>query len=122
MKSATRRILVVDDDPHLVRTTASLLTLMGHDVIVAGSGPEALAKARFDRPHAVLLDIGLPGMDGYEVASRLRAQAGLTETIIIAVSGYSGEDDLKKCAESGIDHHLVKPINIQELDRLLSAG
>jgi signal transduction histidine kinase len=110
-------VLVIDDNVDSARGLERLLKLVGHKVQTAHDGPTALACARVQRPSVVLLDIGLPGMDGYQVASRLRQEEGLDQAVIIAISGYGQEADRRKSREAGFDHHLVKPI---DHDALLS--
>src|SRR5690606_30648277 len=112
-KTAALRVLVVDDSQDTARLEAALLRRSGHQVELAYDGPSALEAAERFRPHAVLLDIGLPGLDGYEVATRLR-QSDLA-TALIAVSGYGQADDRQRSRIAGFDHHLVKPVNGQEL-------
>lgn len=115
------RVLVVDDNVDTARGLARLLKLIGHEVAVAHDGHEAIEKARDLHPEFVLLDIGLPGMDGYKVASKLRGEACCRESVIIAVSGYGQEEDRRRSREAGIDHHLVKPLDHDALLSLLSA-
>jgi CheY-like chemotaxis protein len=98
---------------------SKLLEVLGHDVRTAYDGPSALALARRQRPDYVLLVIGLPGLDGYEVAAELRKDPDCRDTVIIAVSGYGREEDRRRSQEAGFDHHLVKPINQDELILLL---
>jgi CheY-like chemotaxis protein len=114
------RILVVDDNTDTARGMSKLLKLLGHEVATAFSGPEAVEMAREYAPEFVLLDIGLPGMDGYEVAARLRREEGCKDALIVAVSGYGQEDDRRRSKEAGFDHHLVKPIDHDALFTLLS--
>jgi len=114
------RILVVDDNVDTVRGLARLLKLLGHEVETAYDGPSALEVAPIFKPEYVLLDIGLPGMDGYQVASRLREEEVLQHTVIIAISGYGQDDDRRRTREAGFDHHLVKPVNHDSLMALLS--
>jgi len=116
------RILVVDDNVDTARGMARLLKLLGHDVRVAHTGPEAIEAARGHRPEVVLLDIGLPGMSGYEVASQLRREDCCAGTLIIAISGYGQEEDRRRSKASGFDHHLVKPIDHDALLSLLASG
>jgi PAS domain S-box-containing protein len=113
------RILVVDDNADAAGGLARLVKLLGHDVRTAHDGPEALAIAQGDRPDAVLLDIGLPEMDGYEVARRLRKDPACRDCVIIAISGYGQDDDRRRGREAGFDHHLVKPIDPDALFPLL---
>lgn len=114
-------ILVVDDDRDTAETMARWLKCFGHDVRIARDGYKAIDIARRVRPDYVLLDIGLPGLDGYEVASRLRReQAG--PLVIIAVTGYCQEEDRRRALAAGCDHHFVKPIDHDALIALLSAA
>jgi CheY-like chemotaxis protein len=113
------RILVVDDNVDLARGLARLLEIRGHDVQVAYDGPTGLAKARKSKPEVVLLDIGLPGMDGYQVAAHLRQEETVKDATLIAISGYGQEEDLRLAKEAGFDHHLVKPIASADLFKLL---
>jgi PAS domain S-box-containing protein len=112
------RVLVVDDNVDTAEGMARLLTLSGHVVRVAHNGPDAVAAAREHRPEVVLLDIGLPGMDGYDVAARLRREE-CKDAVIIAVSGYGEEQARHRSKESGIDHHMAKPVNIKALFSLM---
>jgi CheY-like chemotaxis protein len=116
------RILVVEDNIDAATGLARLLQLHGHDVHTAQDGPEAIRAAEAYRPDAVLLDIGLPGMDGYEVARELRRQEACKKSIIVAVSGYSQEEDRRRGREAGFNFHLVKPVDHEALLNLLSAS
>ncbi len=91
------------------------MKLLGHDVQVAHNRKAAIEAARAHRPEIVLLDIGLPGMDGYEVVKRLRAEECGRDALIIAVSGYGQPEDLRRSKEAGFDHHLVKPVDYDAL-------
>ena len=113
----SRRILIVDDSPQFVSSLAELLTLLGHDIETAYDGLAAGEKALAFNPDFVFLDIGMPRMDGFEVARRLRAEPLLGGVSIVALTGYGSESDRKRSKESGFDHHLVKPV---ELDALLA--
>ncbi|WP_435020456.1 PAS domain-containing protein [Tundrisphaera sp. TA3] len=115
------RVLVVDDNEDSARGLARLLKVLGNQVEVASDGPTALGLAGWFAPDFVLLDIGLPGMDGYEVARRLRAD-GLAGTTIIAVSGYGEEAARSRAREAGFDHHLVKPLDYETLVAIMRAG
>jgi PAS domain S-box-containing protein len=118
-KPAALRILVVDDNVDSADSMALLLSLDGHEVRTAFDGPGALAEAADFQPRAVLLDIGLPGMDGYEVARRMRELPGLRDVLMIAITGYGQEDDRTRSKAAGFDHHLVKPVDPETLSRLL---
>jgi signal transduction histidine kinase/CheY-like chemotaxis protein len=113
------RVLVVDDNVDGAVSLARLLKLSGHDVRLAYDGPTALVAADEFRPNAILLDIGLPGMDGFEVARRLRRQQSNQELILVAVTGYGRDEDRARSHEAGFDHHLVKPVDVDILRNLL---
>jgi CheY-like chemotaxis protein len=114
-----RRLLLVDDNEDASLALSRLLEASGHTVIQAYDGPTALEVAAAYKPDAVLLDIGLPGMDGYEVARRIRQDPELAQTRLIAISGYCQEEDRRRSREAGFDHHLAKPTNLKELLALL---
>ncbi len=114
------RILVVDDNVDTAAGLSRLLTRRGYLVELAHDGPAALEKARAFAPAAVLLDIGLPGMDGFQVASHLRADSDTAGAVILALSGYGQEEDRARSRAAGFDHHLVKPIDFAILQTLLS--
>ncbi|WP_248341812.1 PAS domain-containing hybrid sensor histidine kinase/response regulator [Anaeromyxobacter paludicola] len=114
-----RRVLVVDDNVDAAESLAELLVLFGHQVEVAFDGPSAIEKARARPPEAVLCDLGLPGMSGYEVARALRRECG-DRTRLIALSGYAQPGDLQRSAEAGFDAHLSKPADPADIERLLA--
>jgi CheY-like chemotaxis protein/two-component sensor histidine kinase len=114
------RVLIVDDNLDAGESLAMLLRLAGDEVRTAISGTRALEVAEAFRPQVVLLDIGLPGMDGYEVARRLRQLGGGDEMRLIAVTGYGQEDDRRRSREAGLDHHLVKPADPDIVEKLLA--
>ncbi len=113
------RILVVDDNVDTARGLEVLLNLSGHEVMVAHCGIDAIALARARTPQFILLDLGLPGMSGYDVASRLRAEPCGQQATIVAVSGYAQDEDRQRTKAAGFDHHLVKPVSFNELLTLL---
>ena len=115
-----KRVLIVDDNLDGTRVLARILRVRGHEVRVAHDGPSALEEARADPPDVVLLDIGLPGMDGYEVAGRLRELEGPDRSLLVAVTGYGQEEDRRRSREAGFDHHLVKPVDPKSLEEFLS--
>lgn len=116
-----RRVLVVDDNVDGAESLAMLLTKAGHEVRLVHDGPSALAAALEYRPDVVLLDIGLPkGMDGYEVARRLRSEAGLRDAVLLALTGFGQAEDRRRSEEAGFDHHLVKPVEPDRLKQLLA--
>jgi CheY-like chemotaxis protein len=105
-----KRVLVVDDNKDAAESMSMLLEMWGHQVVYAYDGPTALETARKWQPEAVFLDIGLPGMDGYQVAERLRELPQGKDAILIAITGYGHDDDRRRSRRAGIDHHLVKPV------------
>ncbi len=117
-----RRVLVVDDNPDVAESLGMVLRCWGHDVHLAHDGPEALTTARRLRPEVVLLDIGLPGMDGYEVARRLREDGAPEAMLLVAITGYGQEDYRRRSEEAGFQHHLVKPVDLTELNRLVAGA
>ena len=114
------RILLVDDNVDVTDMFATVLRLLGHDLQTAYSGEYALITAREFQPNIVLLDIGLPEMDGYEVARRLRRQPQTKDAWLIAMTGYGQDTDRSRSQEAGFDYHLVKPVNAEELEQLIS--
>jgi PAS domain S-box-containing protein len=116
---SSARILVVDDNQDLARGLARLLELQGHVVAVAHDGPSGLELARAIDPDFVLLDIGLPGMDGFQVAALLRETQDTKNAVIIAISGYGQDEDRVRSKQAGFDFHLVKPISSHELTTIL---
>lgn len=119
-KVQPRRVLVVEDQPALSHVTVALLKKLGHDVRAAADGPEALLAVREYNPEVVLLDIGLPGMDGYEVARCLRSEMGKDAPMLVAMTGYSQHEVSRHTRRTEFDHHLVKPADISVLRELLT--
>jgi CheY-like chemotaxis protein len=120
--SSTARVLIVDDNQDTASGMAKLLKVLGHEAAIANDGPAAIEAAQEFQPSYVLLDIGLPGMDGYQVARRLRQHESCKDSVIIAVSGYGQDEDRRRAKEAGIDHHLVKPIDHNALITLLTGS
>ena len=118
--SAGHRLLVVDDNVDAADSLAMLLRLQGHQVEVAYDGAKALELIAASRPDLVFLDIGMPGMDGYEVARRIRRTIGVEKTRVIALSGWGQAEDRRRSAEAGFDHHLVKPPDLREVGAVLA--
>jgi CheY-like chemotaxis protein len=116
-----RRLLVVDDNKDAAESMSMLLEMWGHDVAYAYDGPSALQTAEQWQPEAVFLDIGLPGMDGYEVAERLRELPHAKDAVLIAITGYGQDDDRLRSRRAGIDHHLVKPVAPDALRSLIDS-
>jgi two-component system, chemotaxis family, CheB/CheR fusion protein len=115
-----RRVLVVDDNVDTAESLALLLRLKGHEVETAHDGPAALERASSFHPEVVLLDIGLPGLDGYQVASRLRQQSRTAKALLVALTGYGQEEDQHLAREAGFDHHLTKPVDLLVIYELLA--
>jgi len=113
--SRPRRILVVDDNVDTAQSLATLLKLAGHEVQLAHDGQAALAAAHASHPAVIVLDIGLPGMDGYTVAKALRADGGFDGLRLVAVSGYGQPEDRRRAEAAGFDAHLVKPVSFEQL-------
>jgi CheY-like chemotaxis protein len=105
----SRRILVADDDPDGAETLAVMLRSSGHEVRVADDGPATLEVANDFRPQVVFLDLGMPGMDGYQIARRLRQMDGLDTSLLVALTGYGREVDRQRAYDAGFDVFLVKP-------------
>jgi CheY-like chemotaxis protein len=120
--SPAHNILVVDDNADAAETLALLLRLRGHDVRVAPDGAAALALVIDYAPDVVLLDLGLPGMDGHEVGRRLRRQPGLDKALVVALTGSGAEEDRRRSRDAGFDHHMVKPVDLEDLERLLDGA
>ncbi len=117
------RLLIVDDNRDAAVTLGKLLgKLGGHEVRVAHDGPEALQIAEAFEPEVVLLDIGLPGMDGYEVARRLRASAQCGNALLIALTGWGQQEDYRRSRDAGFDHHLVKPVDSDVIEDLIASA
>jgi signal transduction histidine kinase/CheY-like chemotaxis protein len=114
------RVLVVEDNIDAAESLATLVRLWNHDVAVVHDGRTALEAARQQQPEVVLLDIGLPGLDGYQVARRLRNELGLDHTLLVAMTGYGQPEDRRRSREAGIHHHFVKPVEPIVLRNLLA--
>jgi signal transduction histidine kinase/CheY-like chemotaxis protein len=120
--SPSRRVLVVDDSISTAQSMAALLQLEGHDGRAAFDGPKALETAAAFHPEVVLLDIGMPGMNGYQVAKQLRQMPGLEQTLLVAITGYGQEEDRRRSREAGFQHHLVKPVRLSAVEELLATA
>jgi CheY-like chemotaxis protein len=116
---APLRVLVVDDNHDAVASMEILLKYLGAEVAVAYDGLQAMAQFDHCRPALVLLDIGMPGLTGYDVARALRRKHPAHTALIAAVSGWGSEEDRRQGREAGFDHHLVKPADLQALKRLM---
>jgi two-component system, chemotaxis family, CheB/CheR fusion protein len=120
LSTQTARVLVVDDNVDVADMTVMLLQLAGHEAKAAYSGQSALETATEYKPDVVLLDIGMPGMNGYEVARQLRREPQTKDVRVIAMTGYGQDSDRLRSQEAGCDHHLVKPVDPQKLQDLLA--
>jgi PAS domain S-box-containing protein len=114
------RVLVVDDNVDAATSLVTLLEASGHDVRAAHDGPTSLEAAQGFRPDVVLLDIGLPGLDGFEVAKWLRKQPILSNAVLVAMTGYGQKSDRQRSHEAGFDHHLVKPVDFGKVEQILA--
>jgi CheY-like chemotaxis protein len=113
-------VLLVDDNRDATTSLGMLLNVLGADVHVAHDGPAALQAFDAYRPAIVLLDIGMPGMDGYDVAREIRNRSNGTRVPLVALTGWGQEDDRRRAKAAGFDHHLVKPADIESLQALLA--
>jgi CheY-like chemotaxis protein len=116
-----RRILIVDDNRDAADSAGTLLLLWGHQVRVAYDGPSALIIARDFQPELCLLDLGMPGMTGFQVAEQLRQEPALRQTRLVAMTGFDSEADQKRSRDAGFDAHLVKPVEIAALQDVLAS-
>ncbi len=119
-EASKRRLLVVDDNRDSALSMAKMLTLLGNEVRTAHDGTEAVALAERFRPHAILMDIGMPKLNGYDATQRIREQPWGKDMVVIALTGWGQEADRARSKEAGCDGHLVKPVNLEDLDRLLA--
>jgi CheY-like chemotaxis protein len=114
------RVLIVDDCADTTSSLALLVQLWGHQAFIAGDGEEALRQAAEHRPHIILLDIGMPGMNGWDLAPRLRGLPGLEGVLLLVVSGFDRPGDQRHSHEAGCHLHLVKPVDPLQLQNLLA--
>jgi CheY-like chemotaxis protein len=121
-EAQSRTVLIADDNEDAAQTLALLLQISGHHVVVAHDGEQAVARYEETRPQFALLDIGMPGLDGYEVARRLRATAGDAPLTLVAATGWGQDADKAKARAAGFDLHLTKPIDPDRILELLAAG
>jgi signal transduction histidine kinase len=117
-----RRVLVVDDNIDAAESTAAFLRLEGHEVKAVHDGLQALASLKVFDPHVVVLDIGLPGLDGYAVARQLRERGDTNHVLLIALTGYGQKEDRQRAADSGFDYHFVKPADPREIQIAIERG
>ncbi len=117
-----RRVLVVDDNCDAADSLGMLLTLAGADVHVAYDGPSALAAIPIYRPHVALLDVGMPGMDGYTVATRIREDAQNRDMLLLALTGFGQDQDRQRSSLAGFNEHLTKPADLARLQALVASS
>jgi CheY-like chemotaxis protein len=117
-----RRVLVVDDNVDAAESTAAYLRLEGHEVKTVSDGNEALSSVRVFAPHVIVLDIGLPGLDGYAVARQLRERGDTSHALLIAMTGYGQKDDKQRATEAGFDYHFVKPTDPRQIQAAIEQG
>jgi CheY-like chemotaxis protein len=122
LRSDRRRVLVIEDNRDSAATLQEALELMGHEAQVAHDGAEGLAVAARFAPEVVLCDVGLPGMDGYEVARRLRQQPGMAGAMLVAVTGYASPEDRQRARAAGFTHHLAKPPSLEAIAALVATA
>ena len=119
---AVRRVLIVDDNEDAAQSLALLVRSWGHEAVVATDGPSAISVAEKFTPQTALLDIGMPGMNGYQLARHFRAAPRYADLHLVAMTGFGREEDRKAALAAGFDIHLVKPVGIEQLEALLVNG
>jgi CheY-like chemotaxis protein len=117
--SGTMRVMIVEDNEALAQTTGWLIEMIGYDYKLAANGKEALAAYAEYKPDVFMIDIGLPGMNGYDLCRELKSRPDIGQTIFIAQTGWGEAEHRRLTAEAGFDHHLVKPLYLETLENLL---
>ncbi|GAB5098825.1 response regulator [Caballeronia sp. LP006] len=117
--ASSRRILIVDDSEDAALAMSMLLEALGHEVRTEHDGPRALQSIDDFKPDVVLLDIGLPGMNGFDVAREMRKRPVTRDALLLALTGYGSDADRQNSIDAGFDHHLTKPVSIDALEALL---
>ena len=120
--SSAKRVLIADDNRDGAESLAMLVESLGHQVYLTHTGVDALQMAATHRPHIAILDIGMPGMDGYQVAQKIRDEAWGVHLVLIALTGWGQDDDKRRAQRAGFDHHLIKPVDFDALDQLLGSA
>jgi CheY-like chemotaxis protein len=115
-----RRILLVDDSDDAALAMSMLLEALGHEVRTEHDGPRALASIDDFKPDVVVLDIGLPGMSGFDVAREMRKREATRSVLLLALTGWGSEADRQSALDAGFDHHLTKPVDVTDLEALLA--
>lgn len=122
-REGSRRVLIADDNNDAAESLAMLLRLDGHDVAIANDGEAALQMFERAKPDAALLDIGMPHVDGYELARRIRARSDGAQVLLVAITGWCQQEDIERSRAAGFDYHLTKPVEPDAVAKLLrSAG
>jgi CheY-like chemotaxis protein/two-component sensor histidine kinase len=119
-KNRSLKILLIDDNQDFTDILSSALTLLGHEVITANDGMTGIAKSRDYSPEVIFCDIGLPDMDGFEVAKRIRGEVSIQNVYMVALTGYANQSDTDKALESGFNKHLAKPVDINTIRKVLN--
>lgn len=117
--ASNRRILVIDDNADAADTLVAILSLLGHDAVAAHSGPDGLLSAAARTPDVVFLDIGMPGMNGFEVAEAMRKMDGLEQTRIVALTAWRDDATRARAKSAGFDLHLTKPTSIERIEEII---
>ncbi len=116
-----RRVLIVDDNEDALSSLSMLVRVLGNEICRARDGLEAVAAAEQFRPEIVLMDIGMPNLNGYEAAKRIRAEPWGADILLVATTGWGQEEDRRRSKQAGFDHHLVKPVEPEKLREILAA-
>lgn len=119
-RARARRVLIVEDNVDAAESLSMFLEILGHEVRVEATGAAALETLRSNDFQAVLIDIGLPDMDGYEVARQIRMLPGSRTKLLVALTGYGQEEDKRRALSAGFDQHLIKPVDVEHLQHLLA--
>ncbi|WP_019230408.1 response regulator [Sedimentibacter sp. B4] len=119
-KNKSLKVLIIDDNKDLTEIMCDLIGFLGHKTICSQDGKVGIAMAKEHHPDVIICDIGLPVMDGYEVAQQMRKDDEIKETFLIALSGYAGPEDRKRSREAGFDRHLAKPADISAIERVIA--
>ncbi|WP_246217439.1 response regulator [Paraburkholderia panacisoli] len=113
------RLLLVDDNPDALMSLGMLLELEGHDVTTANNGSDAIRLVAQVRPEVAIIDVGMPDVDGFDVARAVRSDRSLDDIILVALTGYAAESDKSRALAAGFDYHLTKPLSLEKLRHLL---
>ncbi len=115
----TLRVMIVEDNEALAQTTGWLIEMLGYDYKLAAGAPQAMAEVAAYRPHVLMIDLGLPGMNGYDLCRHLRADPVLADAVFVAQTGWGEAEHRRMSKEAGFDHHMVKPVYLEALEDLL---